>query len=197
MASAHAPPAEPARTSPPLQKNIGSMPQGAASARVQQPPAVQQNAAASSRTSWDAVADRLTGLAVADDGVVAPPPNPTSSGGNSAADIAAATVRALAAARGAEAAARDVKTTANRGAKATAREPAVAARTPEDIARAAAAREKARAEAAAVRKQKKAEKARAKRQAAAAAAEALASRLAFVNPNQAGLPTAIGHAVQL
>ena len=161
IAGARAAPAEPARASPVLQKNIVAMPQGG-SAMFVQPAAAQQKATSCTDQALEALADKLTSLAVAKDSATASQTTQLPPGGNVAETVTDAAARSSAAAR----------------------DPA--GRTEADATK-AAAREKARAEAAAARKRRKAEQAQAKRDAAAAAAAALTTLLSSVPPDEARL----------
>ena len=170
MNSARAAPAAADRASPVLQKNIVAMLQ-AASAKIahSQPPA-QQQATPASDASLEALADRLTNLAVGGDGSTAAAHAAPPQLGGSAAD-GHATARASAAPRHGEAAGR---------------QPAPASWVQGDADH-VAARERARAEAAAVKKRRRAEQAQGRRNKAAAAAAALATSLASIHPAEASL----------
>ncbi len=176
MNSARAAPAEAARASPVLQKNIVALPP-AASAKLMQPqPAAQQQAASTSEASLDALADRLTSLAVGGNSAAVAYAAPPLSGGNASVDRASARASA-----------------APRGRKAGARDPAAGGLTQAEADRGylqveaarVAAREQARAEAAVAKKRRRAEHAQVKRNSAAAAAAALATRLASIHPDEA------------
>lgn len=176
MNSARAAPAEAARASPALQKNIVAMPQAASAKLMQAQPAAQQQATPTSEASLDALADRLTSLAVGSDGAAAAYAAPQLSGRNAVDDRASGRASA-----------------APRGRKAGARDPAAGGYTQAEAARGyvqveaarVAAREQARAEAAVAKKRRRAEHAQVKRNSAAAAAAALATRLASIHPDEA------------
>ena len=176
MNSARTGPAEAARASPVLQKTIVAMPQTASAKLMQPQSAAQQQATPTSEASLDALADRLTSLAVGGDSAAAKSAAPQLLGGNAVDDRASARASA-----------------APRGRKAGARDPAAGGLTQAEAARGylqveaapVAAREQAHAEAAAAKKRRRAEHAQVKRNSAAAAAAALATRLASIHPDEA------------
>ena len=164
--SARAAPAEAQRASPVLQKNI-VMPQAASAKIVQPPPAAQQQSAPTSEASLNALADRLTNLAVSGDGRAAAHTAQPFLGGIALDDHGFP--RGRAAPRGGDVAAPELAPGSHLQVKAAQ----------------LAAREQARAEAVTAKKHRRAEKAQAKRDAAAMAAAALATRLASIRPAEA------------